>query len=439
MFKNKFINNTRWMIISSLSQMVLSFFIGIITARYLGPNNYGIINYVSAFMSMAIPVVQLGLYGIVIKELTLQPEKHGEIIGSAIFMRFITGILSTIFIITIISFVSKSNLDSTLFKVSILQSISLLLYGYEIIVYWYQSQLMSKYTAVIEVIAYIVTSIFKIILLINQMNVVWFAFSFSLDLIVYSLMIGILYWKMGFQRLSVSITLCKQMFQKSKFLLLSVLIGSIYGQIDKVILKHYLDNTAVGLYSAAITVSTIWGFIPGAVIDSARPKIMEYVEVDKNIYIDRLKKLIAFCIWIGIIVVLLIILFAKMIINVLYGPDYIEIVNTLRIYSISIIFPYLGVIRTIWLICENKQKYEVYLAIYSTIISIFTYLIFIPYYGIEGAAIAKLITNISVNVIILFFIKSTREFAVYILDALRFKNILSLSEINQIKNKIKRG
>ena len=50
-FKSKIVKNASWIIVGKIAQMVLSLLISLLTARFLGPANYGIINYASAYIA----------------------------------------------------------------------------------------------------------------------------------------------------------------------------------------------------------------------------------------------------------------------------------------------------------------------------------------------------------------------------------------------------
>lgn len=56
----KIVKNATWLIACKVVQSLLSFIIGTLSARYLGPGNYGIIDYAAAIVSFMVPVVQLG-------------------------------------------------------------------------------------------------------------------------------------------------------------------------------------------------------------------------------------------------------------------------------------------------------------------------------------------------------------------------------------------
>ena len=74
--------------------MVISLFVGMITARYLGPANYGVLNYTASFTAFFTPLCTLGFNGVIVKELISNKGKQGEIIGTAIVFRFFSSLAS---------------------------------------------------------------------------------------------------------------------------------------------------------------------------------------------------------------------------------------------------------------------------------------------------------------------------------------------------------
>ncbi|MDO5151715.1 MAG: oligosaccharide flippase family protein, partial [Oscillospiraceae bacterium] len=68
-FKSNFIRNTGWIVFAQIYQMAVQLIIGVISARYLGPSNYGTINYAASYISFFTILCALGLEGIVVKEM----------------------------------------------------------------------------------------------------------------------------------------------------------------------------------------------------------------------------------------------------------------------------------------------------------------------------------------------------------------------------------
>ena len=50
-------------------------------------------------------------------------------------------------------------------------------------------------------------------------------------------------------------------------------------------------------------------------------------------------------------------LLSPIVIRIIFGEEYLNIINSLRIITWYTVFSYLGVARQVWIVCENKQKY----------------------------------------------------------------------------------
>ena len=78
----KFIGNSGWMIGQQLYNMILQLVVGSLSARYLGPSNYGLINYGASIISFFSIICRLGLDSVIINEMIKRPEKRGSYLGS---------------------------------------------------------------------------------------------------------------------------------------------------------------------------------------------------------------------------------------------------------------------------------------------------------------------------------------------------------------------
>ena len=166
MIKNRFIKNTSWILVGQVIKMLLSFLINVLTARYLGPDNNGIINYVSSYIAFFTSLVGLGFNGIIIYELVNRREEEGEILGTAILLRFLAGIVSAVAFIGII--ILTDGEEKVIVIVALLQAIQLPFLCLDTINYWYQSNMNSKYSVIAQTAAYFVMTAYKIFLLISK-------------------------------------------------------------------------------------------------------------------------------------------------------------------------------------------------------------------------------------------------------------------------------
>lgn len=421
LFKSATIKNAGWIIFGRIAQMAISLFVGLLTARYLGPSNYGLINYASAYVAFFMTLCTLGLNSILVKEFVDNPEKDGEIIGSALVMRGISSLISASIIICLVGFLEAREKDTII--VTSLCSIGLVFNIFETFNYWFQSKLMSKITTIVSLIAYIVTSIYKIILLSLGKNVSWFAFATSVDYICIGILLLFCYRKFGGRKLKFSWQTCQNMLGRSVHFILPGVMVAIYGYADKIMLKHMLNEVEVGYYSTATTLCSMWCFVLAAIIDSVNPSIMKAYKKDSFIFEKRNRQLYAIVFYISIGVSIAFCILANPIVRILYGEQYLPAANPLRVITWYTAFSYLGVARNAWIVSENKQKYLKYIYISSAICNVVLNFIFIPLWGTTGAALASLITQIATTLIVPFFIKEIRRNSILIVEGIFLKNI----------------
>lgn len=419
LLKNNIFKNASWMILGKIIQMIISFFVGIFTARFLGPSNYGIINYASAYIAFFTCFCKLGINSILIKKLIDNPKKEGEILGSSVFMMFLSTLASIVIILCVVS-IADAN-DPTVFAVTFLCAIGLIFNIFDIFNLWFQSKLKSKVTAIISLIAYSCTAIYKIILLILQKDVTWFAFSMSLDYMIVAFLLLYSYKKYGGQKLTFSFSQSKSLLSMSYHFILPSLMVAIYGYTDKFMLKQMLGSADVGYYSTATNICSMWTFVLSAIIDSMIPGIMEAHNKDKEEYIRKNKMLYCIVFYICMFVSVFFTVFADFIISILYGAQYSPAVMPFRIITWYTAFSYLGVARNSWFVCENKQKYLKYIYFSSALSNIVLNLILIPVWGASGAALASLLTQIITIIVVPFFIKGTRQNSIMIIQAIFFR------------------
>ena len=236
LMSNKIVKNASWLIWGKIMQMIISMIVNLLTARYLGPSNYGLINYANAYIAFFSSLCTLGITSVIVTEFVKNKGKEGEIIGTTLILRFISSLLSMITIISIVSVVDAD--EPTTILVVIISSISVLFNILDTFQQWFQSQLKSKVTAILILVAYIVTALYKVYLLITEKSVIYFAFATTVDYIVLGMLLLFAYKRHSGKRLSFSLDYAKELLKKSCYFILPGLMVSIYAQTDKMMLKQ---------------------------------------------------------------------------------------------------------------------------------------------------------------------------------------------------------
>jgi hypothetical protein len=94
--KNKVVKNAGWIIGGKVANKLLAFVVGIFAARYLGPSNYGLINYAAAYATFFASLCTLGINSVIVKNFVDHPDQQGETIGTTLLLRAMSSLLSVI-------------------------------------------------------------------------------------------------------------------------------------------------------------------------------------------------------------------------------------------------------------------------------------------------------------------------------------------------------
>lgn len=417
MLKNKVAKNATWIIGCKIVQSIVALVIGMLTARYLGPSNFGVINYAASMVAFVTPIMQLGLNDVLVQELVNEPKKDGEILGTSMLMSCLSAIFCSIGLFVTISCLNAGETETIV--VCCLYSTILIFQAAELTQYWFQAKYLSRYTAIAAFFTYMTVTGYRIYLLATGKSVYWFAVSNSFAAILIAVSFFILYKKNGGGDLSFSLKTAKKLFAKSHFYIVSNMMVVVFAQTDRVMIKNMLGNAETGFYSAAVTCATMANFVFGAIIDSFRPLIFEKKKGEKIDYENSVSALYSVIIYLALLQSLIMTVFAPFIIKILYGAAYTPSIVTLQIVVWFTTFSYIGTARNIWILAEEKQKYLWIINLFGVAANIGLNLTLIPLWGINGAALASLITQFFTNIVTSHLIKP-----------IRFNNILIFRGLN---------
>ncbi len=417
------VKNAKWIILCKIAQSLIQLIIGMISARYLGPSNYGLINYAASIVAFAMPIMQLGLRSTLVHELVQTPEKEGEIMGTALLMNMVSGIAS---IMGVTTFVLAANAGETeTVMVCVLYSLSIFFAALEMIQYWFQYRLQSKYSSVIMLCAYVVVSAYKIFLLATAKSVYWFAVTHSIEYGLIGIALIVVYIRLGGAKLSFSFKMAKTMLERSKHYILSSMMLVVIQNTDHIMITSMLGKKENGFYSAAITCATVVQFIYLAIIDSFRPLILTSKKENAEEYEKNMSRLYGIITYLTVLQSIGFTVFAKLIVEVLYGAEYRDSVIILQVLVWFVVFSAMGTVRNVWILAEEKQKYLPLLNLLGAGMNVVLNLCLIPIWGACGAAVASFFTQFFTNFLLGYIIKPIRESNRLLLEGIKPKFVIS--------------
>jgi len=171
--KRNIINNTLWLLSGTVLQRCLGVFVGIWVARYLGPDQYGLLSYAAAFVSLFVPFTSLGLNRIVIRDLVRDPSCRDETLGTVFVLRFLATFLMVCLVVGTI-FLFNSNNSLVLWMVGIL-AVGMIFQTFDTISLWFHSQVQAKYPVRSGQSAALLVSMIKIALIRLRASLIAFS------------------------------------------------------------------------------------------------------------------------------------------------------------------------------------------------------------------------------------------------------------------------
>lgn len=399
--------NTSWAITEKVFRMVLTFIIGIYVARYLGPYKLGILSYALSFVALFKFVTDLGLDRIIVRSLVTKDDDDRILLGSAFMMKCVGALILVCLVFFAVSCISVE--AEVKWLITIIAA-GMLFDPFLVIVSYFQSKVQIRYVTFSYSISIIITAALKLILILMQAELIWFAIvvvfeqallGFILIIFYFKKRFPIFYWKFDSGT-------AKRLLLSSWPLLLSSMSIMLYMRIDQVMIKAIIGNEGVGNYAVAVKISELWYFIPIAINQSLFPALLVTRAQDPINFKKYLQYLYDLMILAAVIIAIPVSFLSYPLIHILFGSYYADAAGVLNIHIWSSIFVFVGVATNSLFLAENLQIFTFYRTFLGCIVNIVLNFIFIPFAGINGAAMATLISQSIVGYFSLLLFKKTR-------------------------------
>lgn len=389
---NDILKNSGWLFLDKGIRAVLGLLVGAWVARYLGPTQFGELSYYLAVIAIIQSVTTLGMDGVVVREIAKTPAGANSILATAFWMRLLVGIVCWIFVL--ISFAIADPADKQGLWILGIVGASLLFQSSDVIDLWFQGTSQNKRGVYAKLTAYLLTNVIKVMLIYLGAELMAFAIVVALEAAFVSLALYLSYrfypckdsWLKSW-------TLARQLIAESWPYLLSVTSIMIYMRVDQIIIREMLGEYQLGLYSAVLPFATIWNVIPMIICAVLMPYLSRMWVESRNDFNRYLVYLFRSFWVISIGLVLIINLCSSFVISYIYGIAYQEAIPVINIYILTILPVFLGVAQNIWIINEAKANLLLLQTAVGAAASITLNYIFIPLWGLEGAAIAAVLSQ----------------------------------------------
>ncbi len=398
-----------------------TFFYRLIVAKYVGAEAYGILTLALSILNFATLFSLFGLMPTVERYVPYYLSKNDfskvrGVLVTSIKISLLFGI-----IVTFLIFIFSDEISIKIFKnenlINILRIIIIVLpffVVYRILISSFYGFKKPEYVALID---YALQSFFllalTIVLVYFGYGIFGAAIAYTLSYII-ALVLSIYIIQKIFPIFMTKYkpqSVFREMLFFSLPLALSSFAGILLSNIDRIMIGYFMTAKDVGIYEAAKNLTTIVGIFPAVIYPVFLPVITELYSKNLMSELSKIVKIISR--WILILLlplVLTLFFYGSQILNITFGYEYSEGGKVLAILSIStIVFFILMSINAMILVVFGVTKINLYISLLMVAVNVYANYLFIPKYGIEGAAIATLLSQILGSIMALIFAYSVSK------------------------------
>ena len=408
----KIVGNVGWLFLNRILQLVCSLVVGLWLARYLGPANFGALNYALALTGLFSFFAAFGLKDIVVRDIVRAPDLAGVILGTSAVLHMIGALTAFLLLMVSINYLRPN--DSMMHGIVAILGGVLLFKFSDLALYWFESEIQSKYIVWTQLVVLVSFSAIKVLLIVNDGSLLSFAWVSLAESAALATLLLLVFHARGFSitKLSFNSARALSLLRDSWPLALSSLAILVYMKTDQIMLGALLGDSEVGIFSAAVKISEVWYFIPAAVVSSVFPVILKHKFSERQLYSRQMQHLYDFLTAISLITAFLIAIFSEQIIRVLFGDQYMAAAEVLRVHAWAGVFVFIGVARSKWVVAEGLQLLDALFIACAAALNVAGNFYLIPRYGPVGAAVMTVVSQLASVQLFPLMHKKTREAAI---------------------------
>ena len=139
---NRIISNVFWALAGKITGLISALLVGIFVARYLGPTQYGVMNYAVSFVTLFLVIATFGFENIEIREEAKANDQKDCILGTVFVLRVFLSFV-TIVLISIVAYLNEADLYT--YGIIMVYAITVMLTPFDVIRNYFTSLVQNEY------------------------------------------------------------------------------------------------------------------------------------------------------------------------------------------------------------------------------------------------------------------------------------------------------
>lgn len=391
--KRLIMHNLFWAVLGKVVTLMGSLFVGIIVARYLGPEQYGLMNYVVSYVTLYQTLALFGLDNIEVREEAKGETPYTTIIGTAFGLKLMLGVATVVLAIAT-SFLMEADIRTT--GLVAIYSLSIIANSSTVIRNYFTAIVQNEYVVKSEIARTLLGMTIKIVLLLNSAPLIWFVVAVMFDYVLLSIGYALAYHsKVGSMRKwTFKSHYAVYMLKESFPLVLTSAAVIIYQRIDQVMIGQMIDKEAVGYFSVAGRFVEILIYIPYILSDTILPVLVRHRTVSVDAYKQHAQLFMNITVWTTLLTGLVMSLVSWWAVRLLFGTAYMPAVPVLQVLAFKAATVALSTTAGRMLIIEGLQRWAILRDLLGCVVCVGLNIIVLPRYGIVGSAFVAIASNL---------------------------------------------
>lgn len=428
------LSNLIWATAGKVVSMFSGLVIGILVARYLGPEQFGLMNWVISYVFLFQTISIFGLDLIETREEAAHPGDYNTIIGSAFVIRCILSVISIALCIGTCFAMGKD--AETTFLVAI-YSISVMANTLSVIRNYFFAIVQNKRVVQSEISRTLIGMVIKVVLLYVHASLLWFVAATMFDTVLLASGYIVSYQKEVGRMSQWQFSRSRALFliKESAPLVLCHAAVMVYQRIDQVMIGEMIDDANVGYFSVAGRFVEILIFIPMILAQTISPVLTRIRTQSESEYIRKSQQFMNMSFWFSAMAAVLTSVISYWLILYLFGEAYLPAVIVLQIMSFKVVSLALSNTAGSMIVIEGLQKYAFVRDLLGCLVCVVLNWYLLPRYGVVAAAIISILSNVVAGYLADALVPAYRHLFVMQTKAMLFgvKDILTVTDYIHLK------
>lgn len=380
------------LLLENASRLVMVTAISLWMAHVLGPADFGILNFASAFAALFWVLAAGGTETPVVTQLVGKRGTDGEILAAALVLRAAWAGVACV--LGVCAVVLLRGPESPVTSVTQIVCLAVLGAAPLVLDLWFKAQVVALPPALVRVMATVVSCAAKALCLVYDLGVYALAWTVVLESVVAAAGVVYIYRRAGGEpfarRANLAAVRVSRLFVESWPYLLVGFGGIALMRADTLMLGVLTTDERVGVYALAQKLSEVVCVVPIVAIESAFPLLARRFLADDSGDPRSGQVLFDVSTAVAIVAIIVALVAGPPLIRALFGNRYVESSSIFMLHAWSCLPLALGAARQKWLSVMGLQRLAVLTTFAALLLGLGLHALLIPPFGVIGAAGAAL-------------------------------------------------